>query len=79
MIRQTTYLMPYQLFQHPRRPRWRMNLPATCLPQLSALLIPFGGGLRTQPLTLVSLEWLATIFVSQVSFHFAYYAKTHAD
>ncbi len=72
MIRQTTYLMLYQLFQHPRRPHWRMNSPATCQPQRSALLIPFGGGLKTRPLTLVSLEWLATIFVFQVSVYSAY-------
>jgi len=60
--------MLYQPFQHPRRPHWRMNSPATCLPQPSTPLILFGGGWRMRRLILASLRWLVTTFVSQVSF-----------
>jgi hypothetical protein len=75
--------MLYQPFQHPRRPRWRMSSPATCLPRPSAPLIPFGGGWRMRPLILISLGRLVTTFVSQVSFvlclwtYFDQFAQQH--
>ena len=60
-----------RLFRHLQRLRWLTNSLAIWRHQPSAPSIPFCGGLRTKPFILVSLGWLATIFVFQVGFIFS--------